>query len=130
MAYSQFRFNENAAGMTGKGNVAVYDGAGSGAQGGDPMDNTGPVGAGNINSDGFFPEGSAVYDAVREASRGKSNVGPVANALHATTGGAGLLCFIWGNNGIMVDVLYLDGDEVKCRGSQSGTFNAGYRITG
>ena len=142
MAYSKFRFNENAAGMTGKGNVAVYDGAGTGAQGGDPVDKTGGVGAGNINTDGFFPADSALADAVRAASRGRSKVGPRNNALDATTGGAGLLCFLWGNNGLMVDVLYVDEETgapgtptptgttptVKCRGSQAGTFNEGYRI--
>ena len=35
MAFSEFRFNENAGGKTGFGNLAFYDGTGTIAEGGD-----------------------------------------------------------------------------------------------
>ena len=119
MAYSAARFNMNASGMTGRGAIAVYDGTGTDAEGGDTL--------ARIKAPGFFPLSrgavnpmvasnapSEVLDAVQQASRRDGpRVGQVAGSDDASgaetwtlDGGEGLPIVIQARNGTEVDLLY------------------------
>ena len=111
MAYSKFRFTENAAGMTGRASIAIYDGTGSTAQGGDDI--------GDIRGDNFFT-GQEVKDACREAQKGPVVRATGMQPVIATTDGGGLKCLCFGNDGTSIETLYLDpaDDQVKSIGGQ------------
>ena len=115
MAYSSERFTENAAGMTGRGGVAIYDGTGTTAQGGDPI--------GTIRGANFFT-GQEVKDACREAQKG-----PVVRATGlapdiAIAQGGGLPMIVLANDTTAVETFYLDDadDQVKCVGNTHAAF--------
>ena len=96
MAYQAHRWNENAAGMTGHGRVAMYDGSGSGAnEGGDSF--------ADIVAPGFFDGQEEVEDAVRRASEG-------------ITTGNGLSIIIQGHDKTAIDVLYDNAGTLTMRG--------------
>ena len=110
MAYDSKRFTENAAGMTGRAAVALYDGTGTDDQGGDPI--------ATIRADNFFT-GQEVKDACREAQ--KSEVPGVDIAIAQ---GGGLLCIVKARDTTSVETLYLDStdDEVKTIGQTTPAF--------
>ena len=102
MAYDPLRFNENAAGMTAFGNLAVYDGQGptSGDNpGGDPL--------GTIKTNGYF--GNEVKAAIARSVDPSSQM---ARGPHENTG---ILCLLRGNNGQELSVLWDDNGTVKVR---------------
>ena len=123
MAFSLERWNENAAGMSGFGRMAVYDGSGNDANDtpaglGDPLG-----GANGIRSNNFFDH-PVVRDAIREvitvqpgssdnsisADNPERGVGPHDNA--------GLLVWMKGNDGQAIDILYVHSSgEVRLRGT-------------
>ena len=96
MAYSTERFSENAAGMTGRGALAVYDGRGTTAQGGDNI-----AAMRSTTGRGFFT-GQEVLDAVREAS--KSDTPGVS---FASAQGGGLPCLLLANDRTVINTLYI-----------------------
>ena len=125
MAYDAKRFNENASGMTGRGAIAVYDGTGTDAEGGDTL--------ATIKRPGFFPVfrnrlPTEVFDAVRIASRyeqpqalasgdydeglsrlAAADVGPDNETVavsYGLTEGQGLPIIIQARNGTEIDMLY------------------------
>ena len=113
MAYSKDRFTENAQGKTGWAGMALYDGSGTDAQGGDTL--------ATIRGPNFFT-GQEVKDACRVAAKGDRRnpttgiIDPIAGTAAA---GGGLLCIIRGRNALGIDILYLDpaDDQVKTIGS-------------
>ena len=127
MAYSAERFNENASGMTGRGAIAIYDGTGSDAEGGDTL--------GTIKGARFFPasrdnRATEVFDAVLLASRGdepqpgarggtaphagdSSTHSPETRSLGA---GEGLPIILQGRNGTEIDMLYINAGVLTLRG--------------
>ena len=114
MAYSEDRFNENAAGMTGRAHIAVYDGSGrdaAAATGG--LEDEGGDLLATIRANGFFPitdsagNVTAVADAVRIASRGPAEGAGVAQT-YTLDAGAGLPIILLGNDGIEINMLYED----------------------
>ena len=116
MAYETRRWVENAGGMTGHGALAIYDGSGTAAQGGDVVDLVAPISASAINANNFFT-GDEVKDAVRRASDGKSV-------------GEGLLVLIHSRGNLMFDVLEIytatvggqQVERVRCRGNLDTSF--------
>lgn len=116
MAYATERFSENAGGMAGWGALAIYDGGGTTAQGGDTLDLVSPVAAGSINSDGFFT-GQEVFDAV-------ARVSAVQRA-----GRPGLLCLIRSRGNLIFDIIRLDTNVTPPRLELRGNQDAGSRIT-
>lgn len=103
MAYSAERFNENASGMTGRGAIAIYDGTGTDAEGGDTL--------AAIKTPGFFPmsrDGASteVFDAVAIASRNPEAAGAGIAQTYALMAGAGLPLIIQARNGTEIDLLY------------------------
>ena len=112
MAYSSDRFTENAAGMTGKAGLAMYDGTGTDAQGGDPI--------ATIRGANFFT-GQEVKDACRIAAKG--DVRDSATGLITDTAiaqGGGLRCLVAARDGTSIETLYLDSadNQVKSIGGQ------------
>ena len=160
MAYSAERFNENAAGMTGFGHIAYYDGSGrdAAAATADNPDEGGDLLA-TIRGNGFFPmtengAPSAVYDAVRIASRGPArplasgDVDYIGQTLASgdvdggatiaqsydrpETGNPGLPIILRGNDGVEINELFewvgnLGSPPVRTR--QLRVRNAGWRHT-
>ena len=120
MAFAQERWTENAAGMTGHGALAIYDGGGTPAQGGDEVDLSPPVAAGHINANNFF-DSEVVRDAIARATKGK-------------TTGAGLLCLMRSRGDLILDVL--ETYETTVRGERvvrvrsKGNATAAFRVTG
>ena len=104
MAYARHRFDENAAGMTGYGRVALYDGTGAVAAGGDLF--------ATIVADGFFT-GQEAFDAVDRAAQQTDPDDPDTRGI---TDGEGLSIIVQGNDKTCIDVLYRDGAELKMRG--------------
>ena len=115
MAYSEDRFNENAAGMPGRGHIAIYDGTGRDAaaatqanpdEGGDLL--------ATIRGNGFFPvtdstgNVTSVADAVRIASRLAKAEGSGVAQTYTLGAGAGLPIILQGNDGIEINLLYED----------------------
>ena len=96
MAFSQFRFNENAGGKTGYGNLAFYDGTGTIAQGGDNF--------ADIVADGFFDHDVA-KDAIARATVGNE-----------TGAGHGLGIVIQARDKIAIDVLHNNAGTIGMRG--------------
>ena len=114
MAFSPERWSENAAGKTGFGRMAVYDGSGSTAEGGDDLN--------TIRGVDFFNHAvprAAVRDIVNAgvvgglfppgAANPERGVGPHDNA--------GLLVWLKANNGQAVDILYELNRTVAADGS-------------
>ena len=120
MAFQQKRWNENAAGMTGHGALAIYDGGGTAAQNGDTLDLVAPISDSAINANNFF-DSEVVKDAIARATKGK-------------TTGAGLLCFLRSRGDMVLDVLEhyeatVGGrrvTRVRCKGNADTAF----RVTG
>ena len=80
MAYDTLRFTENAAGMTGRGGIAIYDGTGNDDQGGDPIAD---MRSATLNGGLGFFTGQEVIDAIREAAKsddGRSTFATFAEA--------------------------------------------------
>lgn len=109
MAFISERWNENAAGMSGFGRMAVYDGSGTTGEGGDAL--------ADIRGNDFFDD-EAVRDAIREvitvdavsSTNPERGVGPHDNA--------GLLVWMKGNDGQAIDILYVHSSgEVRIRGT-------------
>lgn len=123
MAFALSRFTENAAGMAGMGRMAIYDGSGTTAQGGDAL--------ATLRGSNFFDH-AAVRDAIREII----TVQPVTSAADSISGSAnsvstvnpergigphdnaGMLVWLKGNDGQAVDILYVHpSGEVRIRGT-------------
>ena len=108
MAYSNFRFSRNAAGKTGFGRMAFYDGSGTDAEGGDTL---GDVSA---STGGFFPrtngdgQNSDVRDAILQI------VGDMGRGPHF---GAGLVALLRGRHGQELHVLWDNGTDIRPRGT-------------
>ena len=103
MAYDAERFNENAAGMPGRAAIAVYDGTGTTAEGGDTL--------ATIKAAGFFPllrNGlhTEVADAVTLASRREKASGTSVAQAFTLTEGQGLPIIIQARDGTEIDLLY------------------------
>ena len=106
MAYSKFRFTENAAGMTGRAGMALYDGRGNAGDRTNPPQNPDEGGdeLADIKANNFFT-GQEVRDAVREASKGQ-------------TTGAGLPILLMGTDATEIDTVYLHtSGQLRVRGS-------------
>ena len=138
MAYSAERFNENAAGMTGFGHLAVYDGSGrdAAAASADNPDEGGDLLA-TIRTPGFFPISengivTAVADAVRIASRRAKAEGTGIAQTYTLKEGAGLPIILRGNDAVELNLLY---EDISTSGSPPVTTrqlrlrNAGWRHT-
>ena len=120
MAYSRDRFTENAAGMTGRASLAMYDATGTTAQGGDLI--------ATIRADNFFT-GQEVKDACEVAAKGDRRdpaTGLITNL--AIAEGGGLKMLVFANDTTAVETFYLDAtdNEVKCIGNT----HAAFRIDG
>ena len=101
MAFSVERWNENAAGKTGFGRMAVYDGSGTDGEGGDLM--------ADIRAPDFFD-----HDVPRAAVREIINVGVVGSPISSENperglgphDNAGILVWIKARDGQSIDILY------------------------
>ena len=97
MAFSEFRFNENAGGKTGFGNLAFYDGTGTIAEGGDNF--------ATIIGSNFFQ-----HDVVEAAIERTTANRPIG-------GGVGLSIVIQARDKIAVDCLRIASNgDVEMRG--------------
>ena len=117
MAYSSFRFTENAAGMVGRAGMAMYDGRGNAGARTTPPQNPDQGGdeLADIRGNAFFT-GQECFDAVREASKPDRDA---ATGMTATTfgEGAGLPIIIFANDATAIDTLYLHSSgELRMRG--------------
>ena len=109
MAFALSRWSENAAGKTGLGRMAFYDGSGTAVEGGDTVS--------DIRGNDFFDH-PVVRDAIEQiinvsavsAENPERGIGPHDNA--------GLLVWMKGNDGQQIDVLYVHSSgEVRIRGT-------------
>lgn len=94
MTFSVARWSVLTGGMTGVGPLGVYDGTGTGAEGGDPLN--------TIKGDGFL-SADTIKDDVRRASDTRS--GP----------SAGMSVLFRGNNGTDIDTVWDDSGTLKTR---------------
>ena len=109
MAFSISRWSESAGGKTGLGRMAVYDGSGTTAEGGDALS--------DIRGADFF-DNQMVRDAIAQiinvgavsAENPERGIGPHDNA--------GLIVWLKGNDGQQIDILYVHpSGEVRIRGT-------------
>ena len=123
MAFSPFRFTENAAGMTGRAAFALYDGRGNAGARTNPPQNPDQGGdeLADIKATNFFDH-QVVRDAIREAVKGDRDRTAGGTGLVMDLGvGGGLPIMLMGNDGTEFDTVYVDGsDDVVLRG---GGFN-------
>ena len=96
MAYSKLRFTENASGMTGRAALAIYDGRGTNAQGGDTIN-----AMRSTTGRGFFT-GQEVIDAIREAVKSDDT-----RSTFATAQGGGLPCLMLASDRTVIDTLHV-----------------------